>query len=65
MQKLAEGIWSYATEAAPQELTRLGFSNGAVGRHVVVKVVIHEASVETHRITRMTTVTWRVADGKE
>src|SRR5262245_45569931 len=29
MQKLAEGIWTYATEALPQELTQLGFPRNA------------------------------------
>jgi hypothetical protein len=65
MQKLAEGTWSYATDASAQELAQLGFPKGATGRHVVVKVVTNEAGVETHRISRVTTVNWPGADGKE
>jgi len=65
MQKLADDIWTYATDASPQELAQLGFPKGAAGRHVVVKVVTHEAGVETHRVSRMTTVSWRDKEGKE
>jgi hypothetical protein len=65
MQKLAEGIWTYAVDASPQELAQLGFPQGAAGRHVAVKVVTKEAGVETHRVSRVTTVSWRDGDGKE
>ena len=65
MHKLAPDIWTYATDAPPQELAQLGFPKGTTGRHVVVKVVSHEAGVETHRISRVTTVSWRDKDGKE
>ena len=65
MQKLAEGIWTYATDASGQELSQMGFPRGAAGRHVVVKVVTNEAGVETHRISRVTTVSWRDKEGKE
>lgn len=65
MQKLAEDIWTYAADASTQELAQLGFPKGAAGRHVVVKVVTKETSVETHRISRVTTVSWRDTDGKE
>jgi hypothetical protein len=65
MQKLAEGIWTYAADASTQELAQLGFPEGAAGRHVALKVVTKEAGVETHRISRVTTVSWRDIDGKE
>jgi hypothetical protein len=65
MQKLAEDVWAYAADAAPQELAQLGFPEGAAGRHVAVKVVTKEAGVETHRISRVTTVSWPGTDGKE
>jgi hypothetical protein len=65
LQKLAEGVWTYATDASGQELSQAGFPRGAAGRHVVVKVVTNEAGVETHRITRVTTVSWRDREGKE
>ena len=63
--KLGDTTWSYATTAAPQELTALGFPKGATGQHVVVKVVTKEKGVETHRITRVSTVTWTDKDGQE
>jgi hypothetical protein len=65
MQKLAADIWTYAADATTQELSQMGFSKGAAGRHVVVKVITHEAGVETHRISRVTTVSWRDGEGKE
>ena len=43
----------------------MGFPKGAAGRHVVVKVITNEAGVETHRISRVTTVSWRDHEGKE
>src|SRR5205085_8014865 len=65
MVKLKDNVWSYATPAAEQELTRLGFPKGASGEHVVVKVVTKEQGVETHRVIRVTTVSWKDKDGKE
>jgi hypothetical protein len=43
----------------------MGFPKGATGRHVVVKVVTNEAGSETHRISRVTIVSWRDDAGKE
>jgi hypothetical protein len=65
MVKLKDNVWSYASTAAEPELTRLGFPKGASGEHVVVKVVTKEQGVETHRVSRVTTVTWKDKDGKE
>ena len=65
VQKLSNNAWSYATPAAPQELAALGFPKGATGEHVVVKMVTNEKGVETHHITRVTTVTWTDKDGKD
>jgi hypothetical protein len=65
LAKLKDNVWSYASTAAEQELTRLGFPKGASGEHVVVKVVAKEEGVETHRISRVTTVRWKDKDGKE
>jgi hypothetical protein len=64
MQKLAEGIWTYATEVSAEELSQMGFPTGAAGRHVAVKVITSEAGVETHRISRVTTASWRDKEGK-
>jgi hypothetical protein len=63
--KLGENVWCYTTPATSQELTRLGFPKGAAGQHVVVKVIGKEQGVETHRISRLSTVTWKDRTGKE
>lgn len=65
VQAPAKGVWTYAVDAQPQELAQLGFPKGATGRHVMVKVMTQEEGVETHRISRVTTVNWTAADGKE
>jgi hypothetical protein len=63
--KLSENAWSYVAPAAAGELGMLGFPAGAEGTHVLVKVLTHEAGVETHRISRVTTVHWTDATGAE
>ena len=65
MIKLGDNVWSYAMPAAAQELPRLGFPKGATGQHVVVKVVTKEQGVETHRVSRLSTITWLDKEGKE
>jgi hypothetical protein len=65
MVKVGENVWSYTTAAAAQELGRLGFPKDASGQHVLVKVVIKEQGVETHRISRLTTVQWKDKEGME
>ena len=42
---------------------QLGVPKGGSTVHVLVKVVTKEGGVETHRITRLTTATWKDADG--
>jgi hypothetical protein len=65
LAKLGTNVWSYAAPAAEQELARLGFPKGASGQHVVVKVVTTEQGVETHRVSRVTTVSWKDKKGNE
>ncbi len=65
LAKLQDNVWSYATPATEQELVRLGFPKAATGQHVVVKVVGKEQGVETHRVSRLSTVTWTDKGGKE
>ncbi|MFO0935771.1 MAG: hypothetical protein U0798_04535 [Gemmataceae bacterium] len=65
MKSLGDGVWTYTAAAAEQELTSLGFPKGAKGRHVLVKVVTNEKDIETHRISRVTTVQWKDKDGKD
>jgi len=63
--KVGDNVWSYSTPAAADDLGRLGFPKGASGQHVLVKVVTKEQGVETHRISRLTTVSWQDKEGKE
>ena len=63
--KIGENVWSYTTPASPQELARLGFPKAATGSHVVIKVVGKEQGVETHRISRLSTVSWKDSGGQE
>lgn len=65
MHKLADNIWSYGIPAVTQEIAQLGFSNISSAQHVLVKVVTRENGLETHRITRITTVNWKDKQGKE
>jgi hypothetical protein len=65
LAKVSDKVWVYSTPATSQELARLGFPKGASGQHVVVKVVGKEQGVETHRISRLSTVTWTDKTGKE
>jgi hypothetical protein len=65
MVKVSNNVWTYATQAAEQELTRLGFPKGATGEHVVVKVVAQVQGIETHRISRITTARWKDKEGNE
>ncbi len=65
VRKLEKNIWTYAMPASPQELAQLGFTSVTWGQHVVVKVITQEQGIETHQITRVTTVNWKDAEGKE
>jgi hypothetical protein len=65
MVKVGDNVWSYTTPAAAQELARLGFPKDASGQHVLVKVITKEQGIETHRISRLTTVSWKDKEGKE
>jgi len=65
MVKLNDTTWTYVSPAASQELGALGFPANAKGEHVLVKVVTRENNVETHRISRVTTVSWKNKEGTE
>jgi hypothetical protein len=65
MQQMAQDTWVYSVPANPRELAPLGFTNVSSARHVVVKVVTREDGVETHRISRVTTVNWKDQAGKD
>lgn len=63
--KLAKDTWAYVVPADARELAQLGFQNVVSGQHVLIKVVTSEQGIETHRISRLTTVNWKDAEGKE
>jgi hypothetical protein len=65
MQKLGENVFAYSVPAAPQELARLGAANVQSAQHTLIKVLTFEQGVETHNISRLTTVRWKDASGKE
>ncbi len=65
MKQLRKDIWAYSIPANKQELAALGFSQVISGEHTLIKIVTHEQGIETHRISRMTTVNWKDAEGKE
>ncbi len=65
MQKLGESVFAYSVPAAPQELARLGGANVLSAQHTLIKVVTFEQEVETHNISRLTTVRWKDTSGKE
>jgi hypothetical protein len=66
MQKLEENVFAYSVPAAPQELARLGAANVLSAQHTLIKVVTFEQGVETHNISRLTTVRWKdTSSGKE
>jgi hypothetical protein len=65
MQKLGENVFAYSVPAAPQELAGLGTANVLSAQHTLIKVVTFEQGVETHNISRLTTVHWKDANGKE
>jgi hypothetical protein len=65
MVKVGDNVWSYAAPATEPELVRLGFPKGPSGQHVLVKVATREQGVETHRVSRLTTVSWTDKEGRE
>ncbi len=65
MVRVGDNVWSYTASADAGELSRLGFPANAAGQHVLVKVVTWEQGVETHRISRLTPVTWKNKEGEE
>jgi hypothetical protein len=65
MQKLGENVLAYTVAASPQELARLGVPNAQWAQHVLLKIITFEQGVETHNISRVTTVRWKDASGKE
>jgi hypothetical protein len=65
LARLSETAWASASPASPQELSAIGFPQGAAGQNVMVKVVGKEQGVETHRVSVLSTVTWTDKSGKQ
>ncbi|MEM7126829.1 MAG: hypothetical protein AAF702_10915 [Chloroflexota bacterium] len=65
MIQLSDNVWTYATSAHAEELASLGFLSVSSGQHVTTKVVTTEAGIETHRVTRVTTVNWTDHAGQD
>jgi hypothetical protein len=63
MPKLVDRVFCYSLDADPGEFHALGFPSDVHGTNVMVKVVVDEGGVETHRLTRVTTLQWKEADG--
>lgn len=65
MKRLGKDAWAYSATADPRELASLGFPNVISAQHVLVKMITNEGGAETHRISRLTTVNWKDAEGKD
>jgi hypothetical protein len=65
MQKLGKDTWAYVAEASPREFAALGAERLLSANHVLVKVVTYEQGIEIHNVSRITTVRWKDAEGKE
>jgi hypothetical protein len=64
MKKLSKDAWVYTVAGAPREFPALG-DKFLSATHVLVKTVTFEQGTETHNISRVTTVLWKDAAGKE
>jgi hypothetical protein len=65
MQKLAENVFVYSLPVPARELSTLGVHGVISAQHTLIKVVTFEQGIETHNISRLTTVLWKDAAGKE
>jgi len=63
--QVSENVWITVTPASAQELAAYRLPNVSAGQHILNKVVTSEADVETHRITRVTTVKWTDSAGQD
>ena len=64
MNRLDKDVWAYTIPANPREFAALG-NKFVSANHVLVKNVTNEGGVETHHISRLTTLRWKDAEGKE
>ncbi|HEY8563355.1 MAG TPA: hypothetical protein VIL74_23455 [Pyrinomonadaceae bacterium] len=64
MKRLSKDTWAYSVAANPQEFRALG-DRFVSATHVLVKTTLMDGAVETHNISRITTLKWKDAEGKE
>jgi hypothetical protein len=64
MTKLSKDVFAYSVPANPREFQALG-DKFISATHVLVKTTISDQGVETHNISRITTLKWKDAEGKE
>lgn len=64
MNRLDKDVYVYTVPANPREFAALG-DKFISASHVLVKNVVVAEGVETHHISRLTTVRWKDAEGKE
>ena len=65
MIKIDQDVWIYTSPVNPYEYSIMGLTNVLFAKHVLVKVITREDEVETHRISRVTTVHWTGKENKE
>lgn len=64
MKKLSSGVWAYSVPGNAREFPALG-ERFISATHVLVKTTLMDQGVETHNISRITTLKWKDAEGKE
>lgn len=64
MKRLSENTWAYSVPGNKREFQALG-DKFISATHVLVKTTIMDQGVETHSISRITTLKWKDAEGKE
>lgn len=64
MKKLSNDVWAYSIPANPREFLSLG-DKFVSGTHVLVKTIVMDQGIETHNISRITTLKWKDNEGKE
>lgn len=65
MIQLSENVFTSASPASSQELASYRLPNISSGQHIMNKVVTRDEGLETHRITRVTTVNWTDSAGQD
>ena len=64
MKRLSKDVWAYSLPANAREFSSLG-DRFLSGTHALIKMTTIEQGVETHNISRITTLKWKDVEGKE